>query len=352
MGSLFEEHDVFRKFVQSCTIDDLLTQAEEGLRDGDLNSGLSDPPTLHRFLAARNLDLDGALKQFQEAILFRQKKEIVRLYDIVEVAEFEQARQFYPHWTGRRDKAGRPICMFDLACLDKTTLANWDKTRNTAGWTSSQPGENSTPKPDMLQLASVYYDGFTRMVLPLCSMMTDRPDPSKPITDSIYLVDASELGLKHAWSLRYFAQSISWLLSTCYPETIHRIFVCNAPSYFGTIWKYMKSWVDPNTAEKIVVLTSTEVSPVLAENIQDENIPTAFGGTFAFKHGTLPNLDESILRQFDWKLADGFLPPGPIKWTKDEDGQTMAVAVGIEAGSHRMKTIATLQTVNKVNGIE
>lgn len=77
----------------------------------------------------------------------------------------------------------------------------------------------------MLQLASVYFDIFARLVFPLCSMMTDRPNPSVAITSSIYLVDASDLGLKQGWSLRYFAQSISWLLSTCYPETIQRVFV-------------------------------------------------------------------------------------------------------------------------------
>lgn len=114
--------------------------------------------------------------------------------------------------------------MFDLSCLDKTSLASWEQTRHTAAW-STHSEANLPPKPDMLQLASVYHDSLARLVFPLCSMMTDRPNPSIPITSSIYLVDASELGLKQGWNLRYFAQSISWLLSTCYPETIQRIFV-------------------------------------------------------------------------------------------------------------------------------
>ena len=77
----------------------------------------------------------------------------------------------------------------------------------------------------MLQLASVFHDGLTRFVLPLCTMMTDRPDLSGPITSSVYLVDASRLGLKQGWALKTFAQEISWLLSTCYPETITRVYV-------------------------------------------------------------------------------------------------------------------------------
>ncbi|KAJ6104680.1 hypothetical protein N7523_011000 [Penicillium sp. IBT 18751x] len=325
MNGSSESKDSLKSFTRLCTDNGLLTQPEE-LENGDLHNGLSDPPTLLRFLAARQFDQESALKQFQEASIFRREKHIVKLYDIVEIADFEQARQFYPHWTGRRDKKGLPICMFDLSRLDKKTLAIWEKSRHAATWSASKSKEDQPPKLDMLQLASVYHDSLTRMVLPLCSMMNDRPDRSTPITSSIYLVDASDLGLKQGWSLRSFAQNISWLLSTCYPETIQRVFVCNAPSYFATIWKYLKSWVDPNTAEKIVVLSSTETLPVLEEHIDNVNIPTAFGGGFTFRHGMLPDLDENIWRRFSWRLPSRSLPPGPIKWTKDLSGGKVALA--------------------------
>ncbi|KAJ5560728.1 hypothetical protein N7513_003127 [Penicillium frequentans] len=338
--------DSLKAFMQLCAEHDLLTEPE-GLEKGDLYDGLSDPSTLLRFLKARQFNADGALKQFQEASQFRREKHTVRLYDIVEIADFEQARQFYPHWTGRRDKSGLPICMFDLSFLNKKNLACWEQTRHTAVWSDSESHANLPPKPDMLQLASVYHDSFARMVFPLCSMMTDRPNPSVAITSSIYLVDASDLGLKQGWSLRYFAQSISWLLSTCYPETIQRVFVCSAPSYFSTIWKYLKSWVDTNTAEKIVVLSSTEVLPALEEYIDNANIPTTFGGRFPFKHGMLPELDDSIWQHFSWSLPSRSLPPGPIKWTEDVYGRKIALAVGGEAGSKRTEKIAFLDTIKE-----
>lgn len=47
-----------------------------------------------RFLAARKFDPDAALEQFHEASKFRREMHIVKLYDIVEITEFEQARQF------------------------------------------------------------------------------------------------------------------------------------------------------------------------------------------------------------------------------------------------------------------
>lgn len=115
--------------------------------------------------------------------------------------------------------------MFDLAYLDKDGLASWEKSRQSPGWKYSPSEEHQPPTPDMIQSASIFHDSLTRFVLPLCSMMKDRPNSSVPITNFVYLVDASNLGLKQGWSVRFFAQEISWLLSTCYPETIQRIFV-------------------------------------------------------------------------------------------------------------------------------
>ncbi|KAJ5138839.1 uncharacterized protein N7515_003687 [Penicillium bovifimosum] len=305
----------------------------------ELCDGLSDPSTLLRFLAARRFDPEAALEQFKEAFQFRQQKSVLKLYDIMPISDFEQARQFYPTWTGRRDKNGLPICMFDLAYLGKDELACWEKTRKRPGWRNSPSEEDWPPMPDMLQSASIFHDSLTRFVLPLCSMMKDRPNSLAPITSFVYLVDASNLGLKQGWSVRSFAQEISWLLSTCYPETIQRVIVCNAPSYFTTIWKYLKGFIDPHTAEKIVVLLNNEVLPSLREHIDDANIPDIFGGGLSFKHGMLPDLDNNIRQRLNWDSPEKSLPPGPIKWAQELD-KVVALAVGSQDGSARHEKIA------------
>lgn len=104
-------------------------------------------------------------------------------------------------------------------------MACWEKSRQYTGWTYAQSEAQPPPEPDMLQLASVFHDSLTRFIFPLCSMAANRSNTSVTITHSIYLIDASSLGLKQGWGLRSFAQNISWLLSTCYPETIQRVFV-------------------------------------------------------------------------------------------------------------------------------
>lgn len=213
----------------------------------------------------------------------------------------------------------------------------------------------------MLQMASVFHDSLVRFVLPLCTMMTDRSNSSTPISSSIYLVDASGLGLKQGWNLKTFAQEISWLLSTCYPETILKVFVslekeyhlrngpysdnqqvCNAPSYFATVWKYLKKWVDPNTAEKIEVLGSHEVSDALKEHIDDANIPKSFRGDFDFDHGSLPALDESIRDRLSWNSPQQSLPLGPLKFCEAANKKLEAMAVGSLGGLKRNDVIATI----------
>lgn len=129
----------------------------------------------------------------------------------------------YPHWTGRRDRRGRPILVLDLAHLNASTMAAWRKTRDISR--NTELTASGTIIPDMEQRAAIYFDSITRFVLPLCSAMSDRPDPTTPIDKSMYIVDASALSLKQAWDLREFARDISWILSTCYPETIDRIIV-------------------------------------------------------------------------------------------------------------------------------
>ena len=96
-----------------------------------------------------------------------------------------------------------------------------------------------------------------------------------------------------------------------------------------------------------MVPSSTEVLPVLEEQIDNANIPTMFGGGFSFTHDMLPELDDNIWRHFNWNFSNRSLLPGPIKWTEDLDGRNMARAVGGQARSRRTEIIATLDPVNK-----
>lgn len=126
--------------------------------------------------------------------------------------------------------------------------------------------------------------------------------------------------------------------------------VLNAPSYFGTIWSFLKNWVDPETAAKLVILSPAEVLPTLTTFIDLDNIPTKFGGAFHFTPGMIPDMDLGIRRLFDWSPSSRKeLPPGPIKWNLDSAGRKVAVAVGSVDGILRFEPFAVLSITPLAN---
>ncbi|KAF4261104.1 hypothetical protein KXW98_001032 [Aspergillus fumigatus] len=327
------ETAILAQFSRLC-LDKGLLQVCDDVKDGDRADGIADETTLRRFLQARRMDLPSALGQFEEAIQFRREKDALRVYDRISVDDFEHTRKLYPHWTGRRDKQGSPIVMLETVHLDQKAITHWHQTRQLSGQSSS---------PDMEQRALAYFDYLTRFVFPLCSALQDRPLPSEPVTKAIYLIDGSSICLRQAWNLRDFSQDVSWILATCYPETIDRIFLCNPPSYFPKMWSMLKKFIDPVTAEKIVMLDPADVYGTLNKYIHHDNIPVQFGGAFEFTHGMLPDLCPVTRQTLRWSPPfNGTFPPGPIKWTEHARGQIKAVAIGTVDGVERGFDVATL----------
>jgi len=76
-------------------------------------ANLPDPqalPTHSRFLRARAFHPDAALEQFRNAEKWRKLHDVDNLYATgFTDEEFEDAKRFYPRWTGRRDRVS--ICL-------------------------------------------------------------------------------------------------------------------------------------------------------------------------------------------------------------------------------------------------
>ncbi|RAK95858.1 SEC14 family lipid-binding protein [Aspergillus ibericus CBS 121593] len=341
MGELAIDQTAIRAAFKASCADAGLLGPREGLQAGDVCDGINDDATLRRYLAARQMDAASALAQFQEATQFHAEKHILRLYDLISVDDYEETRKMYPHWTGRRDRQGQPILMFDLAHWNSSTIAAWQKTRQIPCQTDVSSA--APVNPAMIQRAAIYFDTITRFVLPLCSARTDRPDPATPVTKAVYIVDATSLGIKQAWDVRDVVRDISALLTTCYPETIDKIFVGNAPFYFPKIWAFLKNFIDPVTAEKLVITKSGDVYETLLKGMDHDVIPSQFGGGFQFTTGMLPDLDEGIRQGLQWtdSSKEG-LPPGPIKWREDGEGRR-AVATGSIDGQQRTEAVAVLR---------
>jgi hypothetical protein len=136
----------------------------------------------------------------------------------------------YPQWTGRRDRRGIPVYVFEVKHLNSKTMAAYEKSAVNTKTKASTDGKTS---PKLLRLFALY-ENLTRFVMPLCTAMTDRDHPRTPITQSNNIVDISGVGLKQFWNLRGHMQDASTLATAHYPETLDRIFVCLIP-LLGTI---------------------------------------------------------------------------------------------------------------------
>lgn len=97
------------------------------------------------------------------------------------------------------------------------------------------------------------------------------------------------------------------------------------------------------TAEKIVVVNSTDVYGTLNKYIHHDDIPVQFGGALPFTNGMLPDLCPVARQTLHWAPPfAGTLPPGPIKWTQNSRGRIKAVATGTVDGVERGLDVAVM----------
>jgi hypothetical protein len=234
-----------------------------------------------------------------------------------------------------------------VAHLDSKTMSAYEKGIAKA---PTVPHNTSKVPTKMLRLFALY-ENLTRFVLPLCSAVTDRPHPETPVSQSNNIVDISKVGLKQFWNLKAHMQDASTLATAHYPETLDRIFIIGAPSFFPTVWSWIKRWFDPITVSKIFILSSADMKSTLEKYIDPDNIPKKYGGNLEYEFGMMPILEPSIINALNWTdstadLQNGqrTIPTGPIKWRQSSSGNMEAIAVGKENGTARERTIAKANT--------
>ncbi|KAF9639475.1 Cellular retinaldehyde-binding/triple function [Lasiodiplodia theobromae] len=302
-----------------------------------------DDETMLRYLRARKFSPPEALKQFKDTEDWRKENSLAELYDTIDVTEYEETRRLYPQWTGRRDKRGIPVYLFEVAHLNSKNMAAYDSSHKEQ---ASKASDNKVPTK-MLRLFALY-ENLTRFVMPLCSAVPGRAHPETPISQSNNIVDISHVGLKQFWNLKGHMQDASTLATAHYPETLDRIFIIGAPSFFPTVWSWIKRWFDPITVSKIFILTDKNMKETLEQYIDVENIPKKYGGKLDFEFGDMPVLEPQIAERLKFvnpsvQKGANTIPTGPVKWEESPGGAVQAVAVGSEGGKPRRQIVAELQ---------
>lgn len=124
--------------------------------------------------------------------------------------------------------------------------------------------------------------------------------------------------------------------------------VIGAPSFFPTVWGWIKGWFDPITTSKIFVLGPGEVLSTLEKHVDVSDIPKKYGGELDFEFGMPPILDADVANMFEWEApivnkSEQTFPMGPMKWVDSPDGIKTVMAFGSQEGKPRREIVATLR---------
>ncbi|KAL8788752.1 MAG: hypothetical protein Q9195_007159 [Heterodermia aff. obscurata] len=296
-----------------------------------------DDGTLVRYLRARKFVPQDAFQQFSDTEKWRKDNDLEALYEKIDVHDYQEARSVYPQWTGRRDKRGIPVYLYEVGKLDSKKMIAYSS--------STSKSKIKGPSPSRMLRLFALYENLTRFVMPLCSSIPGRPNPETPVDQSNNIVDISRVGLKQFWNLRGHMQDASQLATAHYPETLDRIFIIGAPSFFPTVWGWIKKWFDPITTSKIFILSEKDVLPTLSAFIDIESIPKKYGGKLDFECGKLPLIDSQVRAALDLRGAEDMFLTAPVRWMDDENGELMALGVGSVDGHERKERMAVLHQI-------
>ncbi|KAJ2963532.1 hypothetical protein NQ176_g10849 [Zarea fungicola] len=297
--------------------------------------------TLLRYLRARRWNVEDAYVQFKDTEDWRAANELDLLYETIDLDAYEESRRLYPQWTGRRDRRGIPLYVYEIRTLDNKTVANYEK--KGAELKFSQAKSDGTTSPGLMRLFALY-ENLTRFSQPFATQLTDRESPETPITLSTNIVDVSGVGLKQFWNLKAHMQAASQLATAHYPETLDRIFIIGAPFFFSTVWGWIKRWFDPVTVSKIFILAPHEVLPTLETFIEKRNIPKKYGGDLDYSFGQLGIPDPAWDGVVQWSKGYSSFPTGPMIW-EDVEGnpdRVQCVALGYKSGKPRHEVVCTV----------
>ncbi|BGP49961.1 cytosolic factor, phosphatidylinositol/phosphatidylcholine transfer protein [Rhodotorula kratochvilovae] len=157
---------------------------------------------------------------------------------------------------------------------------------------------------------------MVQFVLPFCSAVPHE-HPETPISGCATIVDVSNVSLMRFWQLKGHMQRASVLATARYAETLGAIYLVGAPSFFATVWSWIKNWFDPGTVEKINILPASTQLRDLEQRIPRSSIPAKYGGDLQWAYGAPgPLLDEDARETLGAREGEdlGALLSAPVRW--------------------------------------
>lgn len=91
--------------------------------------------------------------------------------------------------------------------------------------------------------------------------------------------------------------------SVCFPETMSKMLILNAPTFFSASWRLIKGWLDPRTASKIEVISSRSAGEKrLLEYIDADQLPSDYGGTGANSTDSMNSTSDGVVERLETQM--------------------------------------------------
>lgn len=91
--------------------------------------------------------------------------------------------------------------------------------------------------------------------------------------------------------------------SVCFPETMSKMLILNAPTFFSASWRLIKGWLDPRTAGKIEVISSRSAGEKrLLEYIDADQLPSDYGGTAATTTDIMNSSADGVVERLETQM--------------------------------------------------
>eukprot|EP00560_Eucampia_antarctica_P003361 CAMPEP_0197832262 /NCGR_PEP_ID=MMETSP1437-20131217/13961_1 /TAXON_ID=49252 ORGANISM="Eucampia antarctica, Strain CCMP1452" /NCGR_SAMPLE_ID=MMETSP1437 /ASSEMBLY_ACC=CAM_ASM_001096 /LENGTH=439 /DNA_ID=CAMNT_0043435543 /DNA_START=74 /DNA_END=1393 /DNA_ORIENTATION=+ len=106
-------------------------------------------------------------------------------------------------------------------------------------------------------------------------------NPSFCRFESFCILDLAHLSMQQLTSTCLdIVKKQSFIDSLCFPETMNKMIIINAPRFFSLTWKVIKGWIDVRTANKVELYSSKSVATKRLLELVDKNeLPSDYGGT-------------------------------------------------------------------------
>ena len=238
------------KFKQSCINDNLLS-----------NFDYFDDYYLLKFLRARKFDLEKTIKMFRNFLEWRKKEDVDNIEKNFHFTEKIELQKVYPHGCHKVDKKGRPVYYQLISKIDIEKIFQ------------------ITTEERLVRHFIQESEDFMKYKFHICSKVA-----GKHIDQFFTILDLDGIGIKHLiGSTRNVLMLSMKLGQDYYPENMAKMFMVNVNPFFGMIYTLIKNFLDKKTTDKIELL-GKEYREKLLEYVDEENLPTFFGGTCTCSH--------------------------------------------------------------------